>query len=379
MSVVSNALVIGGGIGGLTVAIALRQQGIAVDLVEIKPDLSVYGVGIIQPNNTLRALDKVGLAHKCIELGAAFPGWRIHNAAGNFLFDAPATDSAAPGMPPINGITRPLLHQILTEGARDAGTRIQLGTSVATLNDRGDHVLVRFSDGRTADYDFVVGSDGVYSDTRRRLFGDIVRPRYSGQCVWRYNLARPSRVEWGELYFGPDSKVGLVPLSTDLMYLFLVTAEPEGARYPQSELAALMRARLGYYEGFVAELAGQITEPSGVILKPIESVLLPAPWMTGRTIIIGDAAHASTPHLAQGAAMAIEDAVLLGELLGDDRSLDAALEEFMRRRFDRTRYVVESSQQILTWELEQWAGIHNPAARPGELLHEATLALMEPY
>ena len=103
MAAISNALVIGGGIGGLTAAIALRQQGIAVDLIEIKPDLGVYGVGIIQPNNTLRALDRIGLARKCVEFGASFPGWRIHDPAGNFLFAAPATDSAAPGMPPING------------------------------------------------------------------------------------------------------------------------------------------------------------------------------------------------------------------------------------------------------------------------------------
>lgn len=379
MAAISNALVIGGGIGGLTAAIALRQQGIAVDLIEIKPDLGVYGVGIIQPNNTLRALDRIGLARKCMQLGASFPGWRIHDHAGNFLFAAPATDSAAPGMAPINGITRPLLHQVLTDGARYAGAIIRLGTCVEVLDDRGDHVHIRFADGRETDYDFVVGSDGVYSQTRRRLFGDIVRPRYSGQCVWRYNLARPSRVEWGALYFGPDSKVGLVPLAPDLMYMFVVTAEPEGSRYPESDLADLMRTRLGAYSGFIAELAEQITHPAGVVLKPLENVLLPAPWSKGRTIIIGDAAHATTPHLAQGAAMAIEDAVLLGELLGRDASLDTLIEEFMRRRFDRARYVVESSQQILTWELEQWQGIRNPEARPGELLHEATLALMEPY
>ena len=379
MAAISNALVIGGGIGGLTAAIALRQHGIAVDLIEIKPDLGVYGVGIIQPNNTLRALDRIGLAQRCVELGAPYPGWRIHDAAGNFLFAAPATDSAAPGMPPINGITRPLLHTILTEGAREAGTDIRLGTHVLSSEDCGDHVRVRFSDGAAAAYDIVIGSDGVYSETRRRLFGDAVRPRYSGQSVWRYNLARPKRVEWGELYFGPDSKVGLVPLAPDLMYMFLVTAEPEGNRHPEAALATMMRERLGAYTGFVAELAEQITDPGAVVLKPLENVLLPAPWMKGRTIIIGDAAHATTPHLAQGAAMAIEDAVLLGELLGRDAPLDTVLDEFMRRRFDRARFVVESSRQILSWELEQWQGIDNPDARPGELLHEATLALMEPF
>ena len=121
------------------------------------------------------------------------------------------------------------------------------------------------------------------------------------------------------------------------------------------------------------------TDSAAVVYKPMESVLLPQPWYRGRQLIIGDAAHATTPHLAQGAAMAIEDAVLLGELLGRDRTLESALEEFMSRRFKRAKYVVDCSDQIATWELEQWNSIVNPAARPGELLHEATLALLEDY
>lgn len=379
MAAVSNTLVIGGGIGGLTAANALRQQGIAVELIESKPDLSVYGVGIIQPNNTLRALDRIGLARACVELGAPYPGWRIHDEAGAFLFDAPTTDAAAPGLPPINGITRPLLHKVLTDGARAAGTDIRLGVRVQDLDDRGDHVHVRFTDGREADYDFVIGCDGVYSDTRRRLFGDGVQPRYTGQCVWRYNLPRPASVEWGELYFGPDSKVGLVPMSPTLMYMFLVTREPENSRYPVQDLAWMMRDRLAAYGGKIAGLKAHITDPAAVVLRPLENLLLPAPWYRGRTIIIGDAAHATTPHLAQGAAMAIEDAVLLAELLGRGGPLPPLLDEFMRRRFDRSRFVIESSARILAWEMEEWSGIHNPDARPGQVLHEATLALMEPY
>ena len=379
MAAVSNVLVIGGGIGGLTAAIALRRQRIKVDLIEIKPDLSVYGVGIIQPNNTLRALDQIGLARRCVELGAAYPGWRIHDAAGGFLFEAPTTDRAAPGMPPINGITRPLLHKVLTDAAEDAGVSIRLGTSLAELEDCGDQVHVRFNGGDEAAYDYVIGCDGVYSDTRRRLFGDLATPSYSGQVVWRYNLPRPARVKWGEIYFGPDSKVGLVPIAPSLMYMFLVTAEPDNPRFPGDQLAALMRQRLAAYSGFVGELREQIVDSSSVVCRPLEHVLLPPPWFKGRAIIIGDAAHATTPHLAQGAAMAIEDAVLLAELLGRDAPLPVLHEEFMTRRYARARYVIESSRQISCWEMEQWRGIHNPEARPGELLGEASLALLEPY
>ena len=88
---------------------ALRRVGIEVDLVEIKDDWSVYGVGIIQPNNTLRALDRIGLARVCVERGAPFPGWRIFDEQNRHLLDAPASSKAAPGFPEINGITRPIL------------------------------------------------------------------------------------------------------------------------------------------------------------------------------------------------------------------------------------------------------------------------------
>ncbi len=107
MPAVGKALIVGGGIGGLTAATALGQKGIAVDLVELQPALSVYGVGIIQPNNMLRALAKIGLADICVANGAAFPGWRIFDQHGHHLMDAPGGSDADPRYPPTNGITRP--------------------------------------------------------------------------------------------------------------------------------------------------------------------------------------------------------------------------------------------------------------------------------
>lgn len=379
MPAIERALVIGGGIGGLTAGVALRQAGIAVDLVEINPDFSVYGVGIIQPNNTLRALDRIGLALRCVELGAAFPGWRIHDAAGNFVMDAPNGTSAAPGFPPNNGIRRPDLQRVLLDAAKDHGVTIHVGTKVLELSDYGNHVDVALSDGTAGSYDLVIGCDGLYSETRRRIFGDAVSPQFTGQSVWRYNLPRPKEMVWAEIHAGPTSKVGLTPMRPDLMYLFLVSSEPGNPRMPSDQLAELMRDRLAGYTGIIADLREQIVDNAGVVYKPMETLLLPNPWQKGRTIIIGDAAHATTPHLAQGAAMAIEDAVLLGELLKRNEPLDALLDEFMARRFDRARFVIESSGQIAAWELESWRGIQNPDARPGEVLHHATVALLEDY
>ena len=379
MPVISKALIVGGGIGGLTAAIALRRAGIDADLIEIQPQLRVYGVGIIQPNNTLRALNRIGLARACIEHGGPFPGWRIFDGAGNDIMAAPATTAAAPDLPPINGITRPLLHKVLTDAARSADVAIRAGVCVRSMTEIGEAVQVEFSDGSSGPYDLVIGSDGLHSSLRAMLFGPHLKPSFTGQGVWRHNFRRPARVEWGELHFGRDSKVGLVPMSPDLMYMFVVTAEPGNPRLPADELAELMRARLRGYTGFIAELRERITDPAEVVYRPMESLLLPSPWWKGRAILIGDAAHATTPHLGQGAAMAIEDAVLLAELLSSRDSLEGALREFMERRFNRVKLVVESSLQIGAWELEQFAGIHNPNARPGELVNETTLAMMADY
>jgi 2-polyprenyl-6-methoxyphenol hydroxylase-like FAD-dependent oxidoreductase len=379
VSNVHKALIIGGGIGGLTAAVALRRSGIDVDLVEIKPDNSVYGVGIIQPNNTLRALHRVGLADECVRRGGPYPGWRIFDESNKLLLEAPASNRAAPDHPPINGITRPILHQILTRAAESAGAHIRYGTTVADYRALASDGPVTFTCGSKSEYDLVVAADGVYSATRRALFGAELQPRLNGQSVWRYNLPRPPDMTWGEVYYGSGVKVGLVPLSPVLMYMFLVTAEPGNPRYPVDQLAELMRDRLADFTGRVGGLRELIVDPAAVVYKPMETLLMPGPWHSGRCIIIGDAVHATTPHLAQGAAMAIEDAVLLAELCSGRASLTESFQEFMQRRFRRAKFVVDSSDQIAAWELEEWNGVINPDARPGELLYEATMTLLDEY
>ena len=378
MSTISKTLVVGGGIGGLTAAIALRQTGIAVDLVEIQADWTVYGVGIIQPNNTLRALDKIGLAQACVERGGAFPGWRLYDAEGNALFDAVGTNDAAPQFPPNNGIPRPVLHKLLCDRAAAVGVAARLGVTYETLEPDEDCVAVSFTDGSEHVYDLVVASDGLYSKTRELLFPDAPRPHFNGQGVWRYNMPRPADMEWGEVHSSERVKVGLVPMSPTLMYMFVVTDRVDISR-DDPTLATAMRAHLSGFTGPISALAELIVDPKGVVYRPMESVLLEPSWHKGRVIIIGDGAHATTPHLAQGAAMAIEDGVLLAEMLTGQGTVDEILRAFTARRLPRARYVLDSSLQISTWEMEKWRGIENPDANPGMLLGQATHKLMEAY
>ena len=379
MAAVDKVLVIGGGVGGLAAARAMRLRGIQVDLIEKEPIWTVYGVGIIQPINVLRALETIGVARQCVNRGGPFQGWRVCDADGNVMVDAPHEHGDSSGLPNLNGITRPILHEILIAGAITSGVDIRLGVTASDFREDRDGIDVSFTDNETRRYDLVVGFDGVYSKTRRFIFGDSYEPKFTGQGTWRYNLPRPSEVDTGAIYYGPDTKIGLCPLAPSKMYMFLVTEEADGTWYNGPGLADEMRSRIKGYSGLVERLREQIVDPAQVVYRPMLLSLIDGPWYKGRIVIAGDAAHATTPHLAQGAAMAIEDGIVLAEALGMGGSLESALGQFMTRRFERVKYVVDSSLKIGRWELESWHDIHDPEARLGPLLHEASVNLAKGY
>jgi 2-polyprenyl-6-methoxyphenol hydroxylase-like FAD-dependent oxidoreductase len=378
MSGISKVLIVGGGIGGLTTAVALKRRGIEAEIVELNAAWSVYGVGIIQPSNMLRALAQIGLGEQCLALGFGFPGWRIHDANGQQLAEVPNANVAGSGYPPINGITRPALHKILSEATLAQGTPVRLGITVADWSDHGDRVHARFTDGSSGSYDLIIGADGAHSAVRSRLLGEALRPRATGQSVWRYNLPRPRDQRWGSLYYGAKSKAGLVPLSDELMYLLLVTMEPTHSRLPDNQGHSLLRERLQEYGGLIGELREHITDPRAVVYRLMETVLVPTPWHRGRVLLIGDAAHTSTPHLAQGASMAIEDAVLLAELLGSRADLAQILDSFSKRRLPRCLLVMETGLKMGEWEMAEWNGRRLPDTDHGGLLHRTLSELMLP-
>ena len=325
-------------------------------MVEINPEWSVYGVGILQPANVLRALDVLGLADACVRQGFAFGGIRIFDEDGSQLLDESFYDRLVTRLPAMNGITRPRLHQILTTAALAAGTDVRLGVTVQSISQSGSSVEVVFSDGRSGRYDLLLGADGIYSQVRRMVFGSEVVPSYTGQIVWRVNVPRPPEIDELTLFLldgGAAGKAGLVPTAPDLAYLFTADAWSE-ERLPlhREGLDAMLRERLKAYGGIVGELRDRyVTDSDEVIVRPQESILVPAPWYRGRVLLIGDAAHAPTSKLGQGAAQAIEDAIVIAQELVAKATIDEALSAFMQRRFERCRFVVEGSLQIGRWEL----------------------------
>lgn len=343
MNTVSNVLIVGGGIGGLCAAIALRRKGVAADLVELKTEWTVYGVGIIQQSNVVREMHRLGLLDAYLDAAYAFEDVAIYTTGGQQLARIPGQRLAGPQYPANVGISRRALHKVLSETAIELGTQVRLGTSVESLEQDANGVDVLFSDGSQGRYALVVGADGLFSRVRGLLFGDKYQPRFTGQSVWRHNFPRAAGIDHLANYQGPSGNAGLVPLADDLMYLFTTSHEPGNPWMDPASLADGLRQRLAGFGGLIGELREQIGDSSEVVYKPLEAVFVDEPWYRGRVLLIGDAAHATTPHLGQGAGMAIEDAVVLAEELTAGGELEDQLQRFMGRRFERCRFISEMS------------------------------------
>jgi 2-polyprenyl-6-methoxyphenol hydroxylase-like FAD-dependent oxidoreductase len=352
-----DILVIGGGIGGLTTAIALRRDGHRVTVIERDPEWSVYGVGIIQQGNVLRAMQQLEMLEDYLSSAVGFDFVAVHAPDGTIVAKVPSP-RLVEGCPANVGIGRPALHKVLGDRAIGAGAQLRLGVTAESLDDDGDGVAVHFSNGSTGRFDIVIGADGVHSQTRATLFPHAPRPEFTGQAVWRYNLPRPADLDSLHVYNGPVG-AGLVPIGEALMYMYLTTPEPGNPRYPRAELAATMRGKV---PAPLAQFAEQITDDGEVVYRPLETMLVEGPWHKGRVVLLGDAVHASTPHLGQGAGLAIEDAIVLAEEIARHDTPPAAFAGYRERRFERCAYIVRASLAICLGQLGKGPPVDNARA-----------------
>ncbi|MDX3187277.1 FAD-dependent oxidoreductase [Streptomyces sp. MN03-5084-2B] len=359
MPAVHTVLVVGSGLAGTAAAIHLADHGLAVDLIEIKPDIAAIGSGITLQGNALRELRKLGVWEAVQAHGYSFDslGLRAPDPAGTLLAEFPDVRTGGPDLPATVGMPRPDLARILHERAGPAGVKIRFGLTVTALAQDASGVDVTFSDGSTGRYDLVVGADGIRSAVRGLLGIDPgIRP--TGMGIWRAFGPRPDSVTRTDLFYGGPSYIaGYCPTSEDTLYAYVVEDARDRSGLSPAERLATMRELASAYHGPWDAVRATLTDASRISYTLFETHVLPAPWHRGRVVLIGDAAHSCPPTLAQGGAQALEDAAVLTELLLAAETLDDRLwTGFADRRCARAAAVVEASVQLGQWLLDREQG-----------------------
>ncbi|UYZ65024.1 FAD-dependent monooxygenase [Hymenobacter weizhouensis] len=355
----AHFLVIGAGIGGLTTALALRQAGHEAAVYEAAPKLREMGAGLVLGANTMQALQRLGLAEAVASLGEPLHGLTIFDEAGRVLLDVNAAPFAARQFGQLTNIAlrHAALQHFLLRQLR-AGT-VHTGKQFThfTLDPAG--VTAHFADGSTATADALVAADGLHSRVRRQLLPEA-RPRYAGYTCWRavvdasgLNLPRTGRFQetWGRA-----GRFGYVPVGEGLVYWFgtLNSPQPQQPDLACYTTADLRRLFAGYHAP-VADLL-HLTPEARLLWHDIVDLPPLRRYAHGRVLLLGDAAHATTPNLGQGAGQAVEDAVVLGQCVTNGAAPEAAFREFERRRRHRTHRIVSRS-----WRVGQVAQWQHPA------------------
>jgi len=346
-----RVLIVGAGIAGLTAAAALRRQSIDVDVLEIGHSWIVSGSGIQQQANVVRALSGLGFRDEFLAAGFGFSRVRNYDREGRLVAETVLPRLAGFDSPAMIGIGRGVLHRLLQAAATRAGARVHLGTSIASVREVVGGAHVELTDGTAQRFDLVVGADGLQSRVRHQCFEESVAPRQLEQSLWSCLVPRPHELDSLMVQSGVNGHCGACPVSATQAYVFVTAAAEPGGDPARNRLPARMRELLSGYEGAVGALRELVGDELPVSHRRLETLLVPRDWFRGHVLLIGDAAHACAPHLGQGAGMAIEDAVVLAEEMGQSQPVGQALSRFMDRRRERVGFVWRASQQLALAEI----------------------------
>jgi 2-polyprenyl-6-methoxyphenol hydroxylase-like FAD-dependent oxidoreductase len=339
-----KALIIGGGIGGLAAALALRRAGLDVRVFEQAPALRESGAGLTLWSNATQALDAFGLTKALDAVSTPIERGEIRSWTGRTLAAVSLGDLGRKLGGPILGIHRADLLNLLAAAIAPADVR--LSARFVGLEQDGRGVTAAFADGRREHGNLLVGADGIHSQVRACLLGDLLRYAgyvgWRGAAVFRHPAFPPGVSIWA---FGRGGQFGLVPIGGGRTFWFATS------RMPEEEIARLgphqeeLRARFGRWHTPIPELIEAI-DPGALVRTPIYDRPPVNRWGTGAVTLLGDAAHATTPTLGHGACLAIESAAVLARALGQAPSVEAALRHYERDRQRRTARIIEESFSV---------------------------------
>jgi 2-polyprenyl-6-methoxyphenol hydroxylase-like FAD-dependent oxidoreductase len=352
-----RVIVIGSGIGGLTTAIAMRKVGFNVVIYERAPELREVGAGISLWANAMRALDHLGVGNAIRKVSLALVKSELRTEDGRQLLLAFGAEFFEKKLEirPLAAMT----HRAELVGALAAALpsgSSHYGFECVSIKQSGGRAVVQFANGHADEAELLVGADGLNSVVRTSLLGPE-EPRYAGYTCWRGVCPRPTSIEPGYAgeWWGRGKRFGIATLPADRLYWYATynTTARQHARDEQAAVADLFR---GWAEPVPDLIAS--TPSHGVLRNDIMDRKPARKWSDGRVVLIGDAAHPTTPNLGQGGCMAIEDGIVLARSLATCTDTEQALKAFTVERFKRVASITQAS-----WHLGKVSQWENRAAR----------------
>ena len=339
-----RGIIIGGGIGGLCAAGSLQRVGIDVRVYEVAPALKPIGAGIAMAPNAMRVFENLGIADAVKACGVSLKRFVVGDLRGRVLQEMEGRVIESRFGHPIIAIHRAHLHRILLEKLE--GDVVRFGRRCVACHQTAEWVVAAFEDGSEESGDFLVGADGLRSSVREALFPSA-RLRYSGQTCWRgvstallpSGLADTSTELWG-----CGLRVGFLPIGGGKVYWF-ATANRDAGGVDEGDLRAKL---LELFRGFAEPVPSIIEQsPQSAIVRHDLYDLRPmSVWSSGRTTLVGDAAHAPTPNLGQGGAQAVEDAWVLADEMGRVDDPAVAFRQYELRRKRKANRIIRESRRF---------------------------------
>ncbi|MEV6171843.1 NAD(P)/FAD-dependent oxidoreductase [Streptomyces sp. NPDC051954] len=367
----TRVLVIGGGIAGTTTALALHKAGFGVSVHEAHPDSAEdIGAFLTLASNGMRALAQIDASTAVTDAGFPLTSMRVLDGTGSEIANRPLGESGNPLLH-YRCLRRGELNTALQAEAVRRGITIRHGTPLASVQHGPDHVTAHFADGSTTTGDLLIGADGLNSTVRRSI-APATQPRYAGEYVF-YGYTTPASP-------AEDTDHERITMVRGSTAAFGYTVSPNGQTYWFARVAgdplsadAIAHGTPGQWRDLLLPLLRDDATPAAGIVEATDSILVTnateiptgTPWHSGRTLIIGDAAHAASPATGQGASMAMEDAVVLAKALRDAPDIDTALSLYETLRRPRVEHNTHISGNISRGTHTPSPTSRPPAAQPG--------------
>lgn len=338
-------IVIGGGIGGLTMTIALQQKGLDVHVYESGAELQAVGKGIWLPPNALLVLERLGISEAIAQRGVLLERIELRDKDDGVLLNHDLRQIKAKYGHTTVSIHRVELHRVLAEHIQP-GT-LHLGKHCTRFTQDNDGVTAQFEDETHAEGDVLIGADGIHSVIRKALFPNV-RLRYAGQTCYRgiANMELPDFLAhtcWE--VWGGEFRFGFSPIGHREVYWYAPVTAPAGSARSDRTLLEMLAEGYASFPSPIPEIIER-TPAKEIIRTALYDFLPIKRWWQGRVVLIGDAAHAMTPNLGQGGAQAIEDTFVLADMLSNCRTIAEAFREYEHLRMLKVRRIVNTAWQF---------------------------------